>query len=589
MRYICFILIFLYYISNIFAGDDRFLISTSDGKKLKGTLTEQGKIAFQNDFLKFEIPFKDILQIKQITGDQYRLSLKNGDLYTGKISGQALSIISDEKKVTIDLKSIVQMIQFPAVKIAGFSSAWDLSAVNVKNYNYRNEKGKFVIDRIEAENSALEASIVLTKEIYETSDFDMSFTYGWDSKANSRRTQSIELKLYDSKGVLQAQLGHQDIYQNYFGNFQYLIMGKKKRLSTGSDGSKGTNEIRLKTGDEEATLNFISKRGKDALSAFKLGRIEIVFSNIKGSVTDIGELWVEHFEMSGHTNFQKILKGHKQSVKTLAANPEQTLLASGAKDNKIFVWNMADNTLKGILNGHEKAVLDLCFIDSKTLVSASQDKSIRIWDLTTLKEIKSLKGHDASVSSIVYNKQSNSLISAGLDSKIIVWNLKDYSFKLLKSTGGIRSLAFNNNSQQLVSGQLDKAIVLWDLKTMLAIKRFEGHQFSVRSVDISPDGEKLISGSDDLKIKLWDLSSGKSLMTLDGHDSLISQLTFIDKKTCLSVGLDGNIKIWDIDNKTEKENMRVDDPIFSFLLSTDKKKIYLACKSGNIILTALNE
>ncbi|MDZ8082076.1 MAG: ribosome assembly protein 4, partial [Nostoc sp. DcaGUA01] len=127
------------------------------------------------------------------------------------------------------------------------------------------------------------------------------------------------------------------------------------------------------------------------------------------------------------------------------------------------------------LEGHSSSVISVGFSpDGKTLASASADKTIKLWDVSTGKAIKTLTGHSSSVYSV----------------------------------------GFSPDGKTLASGSEDKTIKLWDVSTGKAIKTLTGHSSSVISVGFSPDGKTLASGSEDKTIKLWDVSTGKAIKTL---------------------------------------------------------------------------
>ncbi|TRV43164.1 MAG: WD40 repeat domain-containing protein [Microcystis panniformis Mp_MB_F_20051200_S6D] len=111
------------------------------------------------------------------------------------------------------------------------------------------------------------------------------------------------------------------------------------------------------------------------------------------------------------------------------------------------------------------------------MVSGSLDKTIKLWNVETGKEIRTLKGHDS-----------------------YVW-----------------SVNFSPDGKTLVSGSGDNTIKLWNLETGKEIRTLKGHNSRVRSVNFSPNGKTLVSGSWDKTIKLWNFGTDWGLSDLMGR------------------------------------------------------------------------
>jgi len=167
-----------------------------------------------------------------------------------------------------------------------------------------------------------------------------------------------------------------------------------------------------------------------------------------------------------------------------------------------------------IQKGHSDSVRSVAISpDGKTLASGSEDNSIKLWDMKTGKEIRSLTGHSDSV----------------------------------------RSVAISADGKTLASGSEDNSIKLWDMKTGKEIRSLIGHSDSVRSVAISADGKTLASGSGDNSIKLWDMKTGKEIRSLIGHLSTVSSVSISpDGKTLAGGTRSGSCLLVEIARKGEK-------------------------------------
>ncbi|MBD2344218.1 WD40 repeat domain-containing protein [Anabaena subtropica] len=201
------------------------------------------------------------------------------------------------------------------------------------------------------------------------------------------------------------------------------------------------------------------------------------------------------------------------------------------------------------LFGHVDAVWSLVLTsDGKTLVSASADKTIKVWNVDTGKVISTLQGHTDVVRAIALTSDGKTLISGGGDNKIKIWNLQKFHLKrtLISASVPVWSVAISSDGQTLVSGHEDGSIRIWNFPTGQLLRTIKGHEGRVFSVAMSPDGETFATGSIDKTMKMWDLYTGGRLHTIAQQDAVRSVIFSRDGKKLASGSWDKTIKIWNI-------------------------------------------
>ena len=181
-----------------------------------------------------------------------------------------------------------------------------------------------------------------------------------------------------------------------------------------------------------------------------------------------------------------------------------------SKDNRfsILLWEVPDGKLQFWLKGHTDRINALTFTpNGRLLASASDDKTIRIWDASIGTEILDIPSHKCHA--LAFSLDGKILASASLSKKdtILLWDI--VTGEQLRSLNGqkgyINILAFSIDSKILASGSTDGTIYLWDIATGNKLSTLKGHTGWINSLTFSTDSKNLASGSYDGAIFLWNL------------------------------------------------------------------------------------
>jgi serine/threonine protein kinase len=207
------------------------------------------------------------------------------------------------------------------------------------------------------------------------------------------------------------------------------------------------------------------------------------------------------------------------------------------------------------LQGHTSFVNAVVFSpDGKTLISAGADKSIKIWDLSTGRVIRDLQGHTSFVNALAVSPDGQIIVSASADKTIKIWEYATgQEVRTLTGHGNfVNALTISTDGQTLASAGADRIIRLWKLPSGKALKTLEGHTGFINALLFSSDGQMLISGGADKTIKLWDVTTGKETRNLTGHKGFINAVAIrSDGQILASASADKTIKIWDINTGKE--------------------------------------
>ncbi len=249
----------------------------------------------------------------------------------------------------------------------------------------------------------------------------------------------------------------------------------------------------------------------------------------------------------------QLLQGHSDWVNSLAISPDGQTLVSGSRDKTIKIWQLSTGKELQTLVGHTGSVFSVTISpDGQTLASASEDTTIKLWQLGTGRRLRTLgnrfSGHSHWVNSLAISPDGQVLVSGSTDKTIKLWRLsKGRELQTLEQhSDAVRSVAISPDGQVLVTGSTDKTVKIWQMATGKKLHTLS-HSDWVSCVTISPNGQTIISSSNDKTIKLWELNKGKYICCLTGHLSWVHSVAISpDGQTLASGSMDKTIKIWQL-------------------------------------------
>ncbi|MEW6716665.1 MAG: hypothetical protein AB1345_04065 [Chloroflexota bacterium] len=262
--------------------------------------------------------------------------------------------------------------------------------------------------------------------------------------------------------------------------------------------------------------------------------------------TAIPEVQTLVYKALEQANFTHVLRGHEGEVFMASFSPDGKRVLTASQDNSARLWEVTGAPV-AVLRGHTDQVFSAVFSpDGSHIVTASADGTARLWNSDGA-FITSLEGHSAAVLWATFNPSGDLIITTSMDKTARLWQMDGTLVTTLQGhTNLVKGAIFSPDGTKILTISFDNTARLWALDGSL-LTTLTGHTNWVTSASFSPDGSRILTGSYDNTARLWN-TDGTLVAVLRGHSGAVYSVAFNPQDASIvTVSDDGSVRLWQPD------------------------------------------
>lgn len=245
------------------------------------------------------------------------------------------------------------------------------------------------------------------------------------------------------------------------------------------------------------------------------------------------------------------LPGHPASIKALAVAAKSNWLISAAEDRTLRIWDIRSGIQINLLGGHSSTdFLVAVSADGKRVVYTSGDWMIWTWDLEGRVNHRILGRHSGRIRAMSVSEDGRFAVTGSDDGTVRVWDIESGASPQIIDLRGVRISSIVFQDECVCAGCDDGAVRIWSFNSMGRPRLLGGQSSPILDVSLSDDCNRVLSASTDGALRIWDLSGQRPSRVIEDLSSRINAVSLSpNRRQALWASEDGTVRVWDFKNE----------------------------------------